>query len=121
MTAEPPYTLPSIRGCAGEVLVKVRAQPGATREGLVGVYGDALKVAVSASPERGKANAALERVIAEALGLRASSVRVVSGERSRDKWVALCGLDAVGAKARLSQALSNLARNRRGTCSDDRT
>lgn len=112
MTAEPQYTLPAIRERAGEVFLKVRAQPGAAREAIIGVYGDALKVAVSASPERGKANAALERVIAEALGLPASSVRVVHGERSRDKWVALRGLDAAGAKSLLSQALDALAASR---------
>lgn len=100
------YTLPSIRERGGEILVKVRAQPAASRDGVVGMHGDALKVAVSASPERGKANAALERVVAEALGLRESCVRVAYGERSRDKWVALTGLDAGEAKRRLARILS---------------
>ncbi|MGQ9589325.1 MAG: DUF167 domain-containing protein [Planctomycetota bacterium] len=86
--------------------MKVRAQPAASRDGVVGMHGDALKVAVSASPERGKANAAIERVVADALGLRASCVRMVSGERSRDKWLSVTGLDAGEAKRRLARILS---------------
>jgi hypothetical protein len=101
----PTYNLPAIRRSGDAILVKVRAQPAASRDGITGVHGDALKVAVTASPERGKANAAVERTVARALGVRASSVRVHSGATSRDKWVAVEGLDLEEATRRVAQAL----------------
>ena len=48
----------------------VKVVPKASRDGVAGWLGDALKVCVTAPPERGKANAAVERVVAHALGVR---------------------------------------------------
>jgi uncharacterized protein YggU (UPF0235/DUF167 family) len=56
------------------------------------VHGNALKVAVSAPPERGKANMAIARVLARALGLRPSQVTLAAGETSRDKRFRIDGL-----------------------------
>jgi hypothetical protein len=99
------YTLPTLLERDGVLLLRVRVQPAASREGLVGVHGDALKVAVTASPERGKANAAVSRVIAGVLGLRGSRVQIRSGAASRDKWLELAGLTLEEARARLRDAL----------------
>ena len=65
----------------------MRAKPGATRSGIVGVHGGALKVAVAEAPERGKANDAIVRVLAEVLGVAPSEVKIVAGATSRDKSV----------------------------------
>lgn len=99
------YTLPTLVERDGILLLRVRAQPGASREGIVGVHGDALKVAVTASPERGKANAAVARVVARALGLRGPQVRIRSGAASRDKWLELGDLTLGDARVRLERAL----------------
>lgn len=72
----------------------VWAQPGASRDRIVGLRGDAVKVAVSAPPEKGKANRAIEKVIAAALGVRKSRVRVVAGHASREKTVEIEGVAA---------------------------
>jgi hypothetical protein len=93
---------PAVEEVPGGVLVKVRAAPGASRDGVAGLHGNALKVRVTAPPERGKANAAIARVLAEALGVRASTVRVHRGEASRDKWVLVEGLDLADLRARLA-------------------
>ncbi|MCK6448597.1 MAG: DUF167 domain-containing protein [Planctomycetes bacterium] len=63
----------------------VRAQPGASRARVVGVWNGKLKIAVTAPPDKGRANDELCAFVAELLGLRRSSVRLASGERSRDK------------------------------------
>lgn len=55
-----------------------------------------LAVRVRAAPVEGEANAALERVIARALGVRASAVQVVRGGRSRLKAVEIEGVEADG-------------------------
>ena len=65
--------------------------------------GDTLKVRVKAPPERGKANVAVEKVIAGALGLSTDRVRVVKGSTSARKIVELVGL----SEAEVSRRLSN--------------
>lgn len=74
--------------------VSVLLQPRASRNALLGWQGDALKVAVSAPPVDGQANAALEDFLAEACGLKRRQVRVVAGHSSRRKIVELEGLDS---------------------------
>jgi uncharacterized protein (TIGR00251 family) len=68
-------------------VVAVHAQPGARKNGVVGEHGGALKVAVSAPPERGRANDAIAKVLAEALGCRTSSITLISGASSREKKI----------------------------------
>jgi hypothetical protein len=77
----------------GDVLISLHVQPGAARDGVVGLHGDALKVKVAAAPERGRANAAVARLLAGELGVRPSDVEVVSGYASRRKRVRVRGAD----------------------------
>jgi hypothetical protein len=77
----------------GDVLISLHVQPGAADSGIVGLHGDALKVKVAAAPERGRANAAVARLLAGELGVRPSDVEVVSGHSSRRKRVRVRGAD----------------------------
>ncbi|MCO5166106.1 MAG: DUF167 domain-containing protein [Planctomycetes bacterium] len=86
----------------GGVLLKVAARPGASRSAVQGVAGDALKVAVQAPPEKGKANDELVRFLARALGLRRAQVTLVRGEASRDKVVRVEGLEVEALRERLA-------------------
>jgi uncharacterized protein len=70
---------------ADGVLLPVRAQPGARRNGLTGIHGGALKVAVTQAAEKGKANQAVEDVLCEELGLRPSQIELRSGAAARQK------------------------------------
>jgi uncharacterized protein (TIGR00251 family) len=72
--------------------VDIWVQPGASRQRVVGMHGGAVKVAVAAPPEKGAANRALEKLLAEEFGLAAGAVAVVSGGRSRRKRVSLQGV-----------------------------
>jgi uncharacterized protein (TIGR00251 family) len=101
--------LPALEERPGFLLLKVRAAPAASRERLVGLHGDALKAAVSAPPERGKANQAIARLVAKELGLRGSQVSVHSGETARDKWLRIDGASAGEVRERLRQALGRAA------------
>ncbi|HYO81301.1 MAG TPA: DUF167 domain-containing protein [Bryobacteraceae bacterium] len=72
----------------GRLLLHVKAQPKASRDGVVGWMEDgALKVKVTAAPDRGKANAAICRLLAEWLDVPPSHVRVVRGETSPQKLI----------------------------------
>ena len=72
--------------------LKVKVVPGASRTQIAGWLGDALKIRVSAPPEKGRANAAVAAVVAEALGLPAGSAVVVAGKSSPRKQVEVHGL-----------------------------
>ena len=77
----------------GDALVfEVQAQPGASREGVLGVHDGALKVGVSQAAERGKANRALVGLLAGLLGVRRSDVSILRGQRSRRKVVRVSGV-----------------------------
>jgi uncharacterized protein (TIGR00251 family) len=86
----------------------VRVQPGARRNALVGrLDGGAWKLAVSAPPEDGRANAAVEELLAALLGVKRRQVTVARGHGSRAKQVEIEGLDAAEAARRLDAALEN--------------
>jgi uncharacterized protein len=84
--------------------VRLRVSPGSTRSGIVGRHGDGWKVRVSAPPEDGRANAAVVRLIAEAVSVSRDAVSVVSGRGSRDKIVELAGIELSRVERRLTAA-----------------
>jgi hypothetical protein len=83
------------------VTIAVKVVPGARHDRVVGRLGDAVKVQVSAAPERGRANAAVCAVVADFFGVRAAQVRVVSGRTQARKRVTVEGIDAAAARSRL--------------------
>ena len=86
---------------AGAVLA-VKVVPGSSRDQVVGVLGDALKIATSAAAEKGKANAAVAKLLAGALGLDARSVRLHAGRTSPRKEFLVVGLSAAEVRRRLA-------------------
>lgn len=83
-------------------VLAVRDQPGARRNGIVGEQNGALKVAVNAPPDRGRANKALQAVLAEALGLKKSQVELLTGPTNRDKRFLLRGVGLAQVRAWLN-------------------
>ena len=76
-------------------MLAVRLTPKGGRDAIDGVMatpdGNVLKVRVSAPPEDGKANEALERLIAKWLGVSRGSVSLSAGGKSRNKTVLISG------------------------------
>ena len=70
----------------------VKVVPGAKRDQVAGILGDRLKVRVKAPPEDGRANEAVCRMIAAALGLPARSVSVIAGRSNPEKVLLIEGL-----------------------------
>ncbi len=91
----------SIRDGAGGATIAVKVVPGASRDRVMGPLGDALKVATSAPPEKGKANAAVAAILAQALGLAPRDVELASGAAGPRKEFLLRGLSADEARRRL--------------------
>ncbi|MCD6726167.1 MAG: DUF167 domain-containing protein [Solirubrobacteraceae bacterium] len=88
-------------GAPGDL--RVRLTPRAGREEVLVRDDGVLAARVNAPPVEGRANAALERLLAKALGVAPSRVRVVRGARSREKTVRVEGLSADEARARLRE------------------
>jgi len=84
-----------LRATPDGVTLAVRAQPGAKKTAITGVYGEGaaaqLKIAVQAPPLEGRANQALIAFLAEFFGLPRNRVELVSGESSRGKVFLLRG------------------------------
>jgi uncharacterized protein (TIGR00251 family) len=75
------------------VILSVRAQPGSRKNAILGVREGALRVAVTAAPEKGKANRAIATLLAEAIGVAKSSVALISGELSQNKRFLILGIE----------------------------
>ncbi|MBZ0123146.1 MAG: DUF167 domain-containing protein [Roseovarius sp.] len=78
-------TLPDLSHLARPgATVAVRVTPRAATNAIV-LRDGAIRVAVTAAPEGGKANAAVQKLLAKALGVPKSRLRLIRGESARDK------------------------------------
>ena len=77
----------------GRVILSVHVIPGAARNEIVSLEGKTLKVRVTAPPVKGKANEALVKLLAKALGVRKNQIEIVSGHKARQKMIEVEGVD----------------------------
>ena len=96
-----------LRATPAGVTLAVRAQPGARKTAITGIYGEGdaaqLKIAVQAPPVEGRANEALIAFLAKTFDLPRSSVELISGDLSRSKVFLLRGLTLERAQAKLAK------------------
>lgn len=78
----------------GRLLFGVKVVPGSSRTEIAGLYGDSLKVRLSAAPEKGKANKALIKLLSEKLCITAGMITIDAGMTSQLKQVAVRNIDA---------------------------
>ena len=69
--------------------LKLKVVPRASRNAIVGWIGDRLKVAVTAPPEKGRANDAVVKLLARELGVRQADLRITAGKTSAAKTVVI--------------------------------
>jgi hypothetical protein len=69
----------------GATSLRLRVKPNARANAILGARAGSLRVSVTAAPERGRANEAAVRLVAETLGLAPSALILVAGHASRDK------------------------------------
>lgn len=94
-----------LRDTPDGVELALKVVPGASRTHVAGVLGGALKVAVAAPPEGGKANAAVTRLLADVTGLKRSAVSITSGQSVPHKRVRMNGFTAAALRQALRIAL----------------
>ncbi len=88
----------------GGIRLRLRVKPGGRQQRLIGAYGGALKLEVSAVPEKGRANTAVIRLLSEVFGIPRNQVEIVAGASSQDKVVVVTGCGAEEIMARLASA-----------------
>jgi uncharacterized protein len=91
------------------VILAVRVKPRSARAAVQGERNGRLLVQVTAPPQDGRANEAVCRLLAANLRVAAGRVRIVSGQRGRDKLVRIDGLAAQDVAARLTAAGADAA------------
>ncbi len=84
--------LPFLEANKDGTYIRLRIQPGSSKKGISGLHGSALKIKLFAPPVEGAANKALLALLSKGLGLKKSSMRITSGERSKDKRVFIEGV-----------------------------
>jgi uncharacterized protein len=96
-----------LRAAPSGVSLAVRAQPGAKKTAIIGIYGEGataqLKIAVQAPPLEGRANEALIAFLAQTFAVPKNAIKLVSGELSRSKIFLLEGMSMAGAVAVLAK------------------
>jgi uncharacterized protein (TIGR00251 family) len=90
--------------------LRLRVIPNARRDEVLGEHGDAVKIKIAALALEGKANEAIRGFLAERLGVSVRAVEFVSGEKSRDKVVAVEGLNGGELRRRLLESVPGARR-----------
>ncbi len=80
----------------------VRVVPNAKRDGFAGYHGEAMRIRLRAPAVEGKANRALIDFLAKSLAVPRSSISLASGEKSREKRLAIAGLTPRDLEEKLS-------------------
>jgi uncharacterized protein (TIGR00251 family) len=75
-----------------QVHIKVKVLPRSSTNQIIGQEGDLFKVKLTSPPVEGKANKALIALLAKRLGIRRERIEIISGKRSRLKFVRISGL-----------------------------
>jgi uncharacterized protein (TIGR00251 family) len=86
---------------ASEVVLDVRVIPRAPRTAVAGRRGGAILIRLAAPPVDGAANDALVKFLSDTIGIPRRAIRLVSGDKSRDKRVAIAGVDLPAVLAAL--------------------
>ena len=79
-----------IRG--NDIIVKVKIVPGSSKNKIVGVYNDALKITVTAPPVEGKANKKCIVYLAKYFDIAKSKIEIISGQTSKNKLIKICDI-----------------------------
>ena len=83
-----------IEGRGGSVYMRIHVQPRASKNEVAGIHGDSLKLRLTSPPVEGAANALLLKFVSKMLGVSKSAIRIISGEKSRQKTLKVEGLSS---------------------------
>lgn len=87
------------------MVLSLNVQPRSSKNQWIGVYGDEVKIKLTAPPVDGAANQCCCKFIAESLNVAASQIQLLSGNTSRRKRILIKGLSLQQIHARISQKI----------------
>ena len=87
----------------GGIIVHLHVQSSARANRVAGRHGEALKLAVTAPPQAGRANQAVVKLLAELFDIPARQIAIVSGHSARRKRLLAKGLDPPSTLRRIDQ------------------
>ena len=87
------------------VILSIQAQPKARKNAITGVHAGRLKVAVTPAPEKGKANGAIIRLLADVLKISRSQIELISGETASAKRLLISKIEQSVLAERIDAAL----------------
>ena len=90
----------------GKPCFRVRVQPRSSHESIVGCWNQALKVRLTAPPLEDRANRQLLELLADSLAIPRTSIKILSGHRSRLKTVQILTLSRKELKSRITPYLA---------------
>lgn len=89
----------------GTVMLKVLLLPRASKNELVGIHGDCLKIKVTSPPVEGQANKKLCEFLSKLMGIGKRQVEIIGGQRSRVKKVRISDKSIDEVRKRLNQLI----------------
>ncbi|APG28602.1 YggU family protein [Syntrophotalea acetylenivorans] len=89
---------PYLQGCEDGVVISIYVQPRASKNEVVGLLGEELKLRLTSPPVEGAANKLCREFLAKLLGVAKGQVSLVSGEKSRHKRLLVRGLTSDRAR-----------------------
>ena len=89
----------------GGVVLRLKVQPGASRNAVLEAAGDYYRVAITAPPVEGAANDALIRFLADLTGIRRRRITLAAGGHSRMKSLCIEGTSAAAVRSALDSAI----------------
>ena len=95
----------SIQEKPNGLVFKIRVQPRSSKNKIVGLYGDALKVMLTAPPVNDAANKSCKVLISKLLGIAKSSVTIQSGHAGRNKQILIQCVDGSAERRTILKAI----------------
>ncbi|MCF6179453.1 MAG: DUF167 domain-containing protein [Geopsychrobacter sp.] len=90
----------------GGTIVSLHVQPRSSRNQIVGLHGDSLKIKLTSPPVEGAANKCCREYLAKLFKLPKSDVELLSGDKARQKRILLHGLDLPLVESVLKKKIS---------------
>jgi len=72
---------------SNDIIIKVKIVPGSSKNKIIGVYNNALKITITAPPVEGKANKKCITYLAKCFNVAKSKVEIISGQTSKNKLI----------------------------------
>ena len=98
MKSDSPSGEPGITENIDGVTFSVHVQPRASRNGICGIRGGAIKLRLTAPPVEGEANRLCVEYLAKLLKVPRSAVTIIAGDKSRHKTVRVAGVTATAIR-----------------------